>query len=201
MKRQKDIDFADLSRDENPHPGLIVFYKGARIYFWLETITALAWITQMFIFKFAETASTSYRATNVALLFHFSTVMGMVNVVQQTVNNNSVQWWLSVFFLVGLFGDLDVFLEIVVKKVPQDTLWAWVVLLIHSVYSLSLSFFALGWFVYWFYWRRPLDIPLPAAYVEKLRNDVESGGRTKYIVHTQHPIKNAERFFPSLRNK
>ena len=187
MKRQKIIDFADLPRDEHPQPDLIPFYKGARIYLWFETATALLWITQMFIFKFAETASTEYRDTNVGLLFHFSTVMGMVNVIQQTVNSNSVQWWMAVFFIVGLFGDLEVLLEIVVGKVPQDTLWAWILVLVHSIYSLSLSFFALGWFLYWFYWRRPLSIPLPAAYVEKMRKDVESGGRTKinarYMMH------------------
>jgi hypothetical protein len=161
-------DFESFPEEEHPQPSLRTFYRGARVYFILETISAVFWIAQMFAFKFgiARLIGAQYRLSNVLMLFHLGAPLAMQNVVQQTRNNNSVYWWIFIVFFVGFCGDLESLMEAASSNLTRNVLWAWVLYLILAAYNLCLTCFAISWFTYWFYFSHAPDIPLPAALVQ-----------------------------------
>ena len=178
-------NFATFPEEEHPHPSLRNFYRGARIYFILEVFSAVFWIVQMFAFKFGidRLFGAQYRLSNTLMLFHLGAPLAMVNVVQQTQNNNSVYWWIFIVFFMGLAGDLESLMEVASINLTRNVLWAWVLYLILAAYNLCLTCFAISWFTYWFYFSNAPDIPLPAALVQFWRTQKRSDKKYPAMKH------------------
>lgn len=174
-------DFAWGFREEaHPQPTLRRFYQGASIYFYAEAISFVLWVSLMFSLKFGVESfvGQTYRDALRSQWSHFFTVAGMVGIVQQCKNNNSVQWWMVIYFLVAVFADLELLLEITTGKIDKTVSAAWNVLLFQSIWFVTLGTFALAWFVIWFYIIRPKDIPIPAALLQKWDQEAKDVEKT-----------------------
>lgn len=138
---------------------LRTFYIGAYVHLVFEALAALIWIIQMGVLKglTERISGAQYRLTNVLMLFHLGTPIAMLGIVQQAQNNNSVLWWTFFAFLMGLAGDLETVLEIAIQNVSQTTGWAWRFVLALGIINLTLTSFAVIWYIVW---RRALPTPV-----------------------------------------
>lgn len=160
------VDYEDIPPNEHPQPDLIPLYKGTRIYFYFEALWVLVWIAQMFTFIFGITSGGGeYVGINFNMIFHFGTPIATQSFTQQWRNANSVLGWQFWIFFMGLFGDLNVLLQLTSGHVTQSVGWAWGWALGLSIYAFLLSCVAFWRFVYWFCFSKAPSIPDEAALV------------------------------------
>lgn len=162
----KPSHFPNWRRYVETQPTIKGFYDAAFFYLALETISLLGWVVQMICFKFCFdpiATGDGYRLANTLALFHLGTPLAVVNVIQQSRNNNSALLWIFFVFFIGYASDLESCLGLWSGAVPNTVSWAHTWLYVTTSVNLLLTFLALSIFVYWFIIKRPSGIPLPYA--------------------------------------
>ena len=139
------------------------FFRFVNVYLLAEVLVFIVWVAQMLAFMFALDNDIDrgfrYGLSNGLSLFHYNVPAFVVNLAQQTHNGNSASWWIFIFLVIGVVGDIKSILSVSLRRLPDTVPWAWTWSLVQASCYVALSAAAVTWFVYWFFVRRPAALP------------------------------------------
>lgn len=154
-------------------PDLAKFYLYAKIYLSFEAFACIVWLAQMIMSKVIYYYP-QYRVISLTYLFHFSSPIAMYGVIQQAQNNNSISWWVFFYFFIAVAADSESLIEVCLIQIYRELHWAWGISVGVSTLNITLSLTGFSLFTYWFVYKKPKSIPIPAVIQEYQKKQIKN---------------------------